>query len=103
MHRPANVVHAAALGARLALAGHSHGGQVRTPWGQCFHNSSDLPLDTTSGLMRHRDTLLAVSRGVGRSAYTPRLFCPPHLPIYTLRPGRLPDTPRDRVTCFRPW
>lgn len=103
IHRPANVVQAAALGVDLALAGHSHGGQIRTPWGACFHNSSDLPLHTTAGLIRHRDTLMAVSRGLGRTAWTPRLFCPPHLPIYTLRRGPLPTTDPTDVVCFRPW
>ncbi|MEM6554037.1 MAG: metallophosphoesterase [Planctomycetota bacterium] len=102
-HRPLNIVQAAALGVDLALAGHSHGGQVRTPWGACFHNSSDLPLHTTAGLMRHRDTLMAVSRGLGRTAWTPRLFCPPHLPIYTLRRGPLPTTDPTNVVCFCPW
>ncbi|MEM0914529.1 MAG: metallophosphoesterase [Planctomycetota bacterium] len=103
LHRPDRVVQAAALGIDLVLAGHSHGGQIRAPWGQCFHNSSDLPLRATAGLMRHRDTLMAVSRGLGRTAWTPRLFCPPHLPIYTLRRGPLPTTDPADVVCFRPW
>jgi len=103
LHRPTNVIQAAALGADLALAGHSHGGQIRAPWGQPFYNSSDLPLAATAGLMRHRDTLLAVTRGLGRSRFTPRLNCPPHLPVYTLRRGPLPTTDPQQIACFQPW
>ena len=67
------------------LSGHTHGGQVRLPFYTPY---------TPSGSGRfvagwYRDTLapLYVSRGIGTVAIPARLFCPPELPIFTLRIG----------------
>src|SRR5207253_2432472 len=65
------------------LSGHTHGGQVRLPFYTPY---------TPYGSGRfvagwYRDTLapLYVSRGIGTVLLPARLFCPPELPIFTLR------------------
>ncbi|MCC7193084.1 MAG: metallophosphoesterase family protein [Phycisphaeraceae bacterium] len=75
------------LGVDIMFCGHTHGGQCRLPGGFALRNSSDLPLSLTSGIFRHQNTLAAVSRGLGEVNLPFRLFCPPHLPVYTLRRG----------------
>ena len=65
------------------ISGHTHGGQVRLPFYTPY---------TPYGSGRfvagwYRDTLapLYVSRGIGTVVLPARLFCPPELPIFTLR------------------
>src|SRR2546422_631730 len=67
----------------LFLAGHTHGGQIRLP-------GVTLVLPVGSGRFVagwYRDTLapLYVSRGIGTVFVPARLFCPPELPVFTLR------------------
>ena len=102
-HDARYVVTAADMGVDLLFAGHTHGGQVRLPGGRPIVNSSQLPLSLTSGILRHRDTLAVVSRGVGESGLPLRLFCPPHVPIYTLRRRSLPGRRSDGVDLIRAW
>ena len=68
------------------ISGHTHGGQVRLPFYTPY---------TPSGSGRfvagwYRDTLapLYVSRGIGTVMIPARLFCPPELPIFTLKGSR---------------
>jgi uncharacterized protein len=65
------------------LAGHTHGGQIRlpgftpyTPWGSGRF---------VAGWYRDTVAPLYVSRGIGTVGIPARLFCPPELPIFTLR------------------
>src|SRR6266513_5996686 len=65
------------------FAGHTHGGQIRVPFWTPY---------TPSGSGRfvagwYRDTFapLYVSRGIGTISVRARLFCPPELPIFTLK------------------
>lgn len=102
-HRPASLPTAADLGVDLLFSGHTHGGQMRLPWFGPLRNSSDYPLRLTSGLLRHRDTICVVSRGLGEVNLPLRLFCDPHLPVYTLRPGPLPGRFTDHVENVKPW
>jgi len=74
---------------KLILSGHTHGGQIRVP---------GLPAFTPEGSGRFvagwYDSLLGrlyVSRGIGTADVRARLFCPPELPIFTLR--REPSQP----------
>ena len=67
------------------FAGHTHGGQIRLPFWTPY---------TPTGSGRfvagwYRDTLapLYVSRGIGTIQMRARLFCPPELPIFTLKHG----------------
>jgi len=74
------------------ISGHTHGGQVRLPFYTPY---------TPYGSGRfvagwYRDTLapLYVSRGIGTVTIPARLFCPPELPIFTLRQSGAPATRR---------
>jgi predicted MPP superfamily phosphohydrolase len=67
----------------LTLSGHTHGGQIRIP---------GLPAHTPIGSGRFVAgwyqagwSRLYVSRGIGTADIRARLFCPPELPIFTLR------------------
>ncbi len=72
--------------ADLILAGHTHGGQIHLPklekfWmpdfcGRFFH-----------GFFHVNGATLYVSAGLGESALPLRLFCPPEMPVFVIRPG----------------
>jgi predicted MPP superfamily phosphohydrolase len=67
----------------LILAGHTHGGQVRLPF-----FTPVLPRGSgrfVAGWYRDTPAPLYVSRGIGTVLIPARLFCPPELPIFTLR------------------
>lgn len=84
-HNPARSHAADALGAHLTLSGHTHGGQIRLPWKRSLVNATDLPQRMSSGVFRTRSGLLCISRGLGESGVPLRTWCPPHMPVYTLR------------------
>lgn len=94
---------AADMGVDLVFCGHSHGGQIRIPPGWPVVNSSDLPLRLTSGILRHRDTICLVSRGLGENGLPLRFWCPPHVPVYTLHDGPTPSQWTQGVENVRPW
>ena len=102
-HLPTYISTASDLGIDLMLSGHTHGGQCRLPWRRAILNSTDLPWRLTSGVLRHRDTLCAVSRGLGEVWLPMRLFCPPHIPVYTLSRGPLPGEPTEHIENIMPW
>ncbi len=84
-HSPALVDEAPSTGPQfdLALAGHTHGGQLRLgPWAPlCPPGSGRF----TAG---HYDTAMGrlyVSRGIGTSVVPARLMCRPELPSFELR------------------
>jgi uncharacterized protein len=75
-------------GLDLALAGHTHGGQLRVPgWGALVDNC-DLPLRQARGLSGYGAGLaLHVSAGLGASRYTPfRFACRPEATLLDLVP-----------------
>ncbi|MFW6059015.1 MAG: metallophosphoesterase [Phycisphaeraceae bacterium] len=102
-HEPGVLPTAADLGVDLLLCGHTHGGQCRLPTGHPVINACDLPLSLTSGVLRCRDTLAGVSRGIGWTGWVPRLFCRPHVPVYTLRRGSLPGVHSEHIKNLHPW
>jgi uncharacterized protein len=78
-------------GAKLVLAGHTHGGQVCLPGGRALVSNCDLPPKFARGLsgwgFEGHDTVLHVSAGIGTSQFAQyRLFCPPEASLITLRP-----------------
>ncbi|MBX3358530.1 MAG: metallophosphoesterase [Phycisphaeraceae bacterium] len=90
-HMPTTIVSAAQLGLPLILAGHTHAGQVRLHARHAPYTSSDLPPDKASGVLRLRETLCCISRGLGDSVFPGLRFnCRHHAPLYTLRSAPLP-------------
>jgi len=77
IHRPSWFAQAARLGFPLALAGHTHGGQIALPRPGQHHNVSRLISRWTRGLFRDADTgaLLYVNRGLGVAGPPVRLNC----------------------------
>jgi len=87
----------AADGVDLALAGHTHGGQVRLPGVGALVTNCDLDRSRARGLSAHPrplmefaphdrpDMALHVSAGLGTSPYAPiRFACPPEATLLTL-------------------
>lgn len=67
----------------LVLAGHTHGGQIRLPGATLYTPQGSGRYVSgwyTTGLGR-----MYVSRGIGTASIRARFFCPPELPIFTLR------------------
>jgi predicted MPP superfamily phosphohydrolase len=107
-HHPGAIVGAAEVGLELLLAGHTHAGQVRLHTRYAPHTSSDLPAHLATGVLRLRETLCCVSRGIGDGVVEGlRVNCPRQAPLYTLRRGELPPVPRggsgDVITQVRAW
>jgi len=102
-HHPDALPTAADLGVDLMLAGHTHGGQCRLPTGRALANASRFPLAMTSGLLRHRDTLALVSRGLGETHLPMRVCCPRHVPLYTLRRRTTPGRSTPEITSVWQW
>lgn len=77
-------------GFHLALAGHTHGGQVRLPGVGALVVNCDLPLRQSRGASRHGSALhLHVSAGLGQSRYAPiRFACRPEATLLDLVPAR---------------
>lgn len=95
MHNPDVFGRLPAGHAPLAIAGHTHGGQVRLPF---FPRWSWISLVRTEEV--HGDgwihgygatgNRLYVNRGIGFSRLPIRINCPPELTVFTLRAGRAP-------------
>lgn len=106
-HVADTIVTAADMGIDVVFAGHTHGGQCRLPGGRVLVNSSDLPLNLTTGLLRCKQTLAVVSRGLGEVGLPLRVCCPPHVPVYTLRRqtlgGEPAKEPASRLHRIWPW
>lgn len=72
----------------LALAGHTHGGQVVLPWLGAPYTKTRLPRRYASGLHDYHGIPLHVSAGVGMErglAPQIRFLCPPELSVIDLR------------------
>jgi predicted MPP superfamily phosphohydrolase len=86
MHQPSNLLDLGDAPFALALCGHTHGGQIATPWGWA-------PVLPAGALSRRYHAgrfelpggrTLIVSRGVGFSTVPVRLFAPPEIHLCTL-------------------
>jgi predicted MPP superfamily phosphohydrolase len=73
----------------LALAGHTHAGQVRLPGVGAIVTNCSLPSALASGLNRVGHTWLHVSPGLGTGKYSPlRFLAPPEATLLRLVPSR---------------
>ncbi len=86
IHRPSWFAQAARLGFPLALAGHTHGGQIALPGPARHHNVSRLISRWTRGLFEDADTgaLLYVNRGLGVAGPPVRLNCSREISLFRL-------------------
>ena len=76
------------LGADLVVSGHAHGGIIRLPFtdGLISHDMTWFP-DYTAGLYGKNSSALFVTRGLGNSGPSFRLFNRPEVAILTLHKG----------------
>ena len=76
------------LGADLVISGHGHGGIIRLPFtdGLLSTNRTFFP-SYTSGLYKENGSCLFVTRGLGNSGPTFRLFNRPEVAVLTLHKG----------------
>jgi len=89
VHSPDPAAELVAMGWDLIVTGHTHGGQVRLPWGRALVTNSTIPRRMASGLHRIGKSFLHVSPGLGTSKYAPfRLFCRPEATLLELHAGR---------------
>ena len=73
----------------LVLAGHTHGGQVRIPFGPAIVTLSDLGVWISKGLYEFDDTYLHINPGFGLEPgpdwIQVRFWCRPEITVITLR------------------
>lgn len=79
--------------ARLVLAGHTHGGQVRLPFFGAVHVPSRYGTRFAHGLFKLGDTLFYVNAGMGMSHLPIRFLCRPELTFITLKSCMLDEAP----------
>ena len=82
-HQPRSWHDAAAAGAHLTLAGHTHGGQIALT--QRTLNPARIQGRYIAGPYRRHDAFLYVSRGVGVGAVPLRVGAPPEIDLLVLR------------------
>jgi uncharacterized protein len=68
----------------LMLSGHTHGGQVRAPFGVGLHSISKFGERYQMGFIKEQTTAF-VSRGLGTSTVPVRSFCPAELVLLELQ------------------
>lgn len=84
VHRPDAFVQAAALGFRLVLAGHFHGGQLALPFGNGRWNAACFLTPYHRGLYRIGEATLYVSRGLGFAGPRVRFGSRPEIAVLEL-------------------
>ncbi len=91
IHRPSWFAHAARAGFPLALAGHTHGGQIALPRPGQHHNVSRLISHWTRGLFRDAATgsILYVNRGLGVAGPPVRLNCAREISLHRMISSRV--------------
>ena len=89
VHDPAPYADAFKAGYDLAVAGHTHGGQVRLPFAGAVVTNSTLPTSLAMGPSKVGSSWLFVTPGVGTGKYAPfRFLCPPEASVLTLLPRK---------------
>lgn len=93
MHSPDLVSELALAGFDLALAGHTHGGQIRVPGIGALVTNCSLPTGLAMGLHEVGATQLHVSPGLGHGHFSPiRFNCRPEATLLRLRPNTVRST-----------
>ena len=93
MHNPASFADLPPASAPLALAGHTHGGQIRVPFKPDWTLGRFIVpwpeyLDGWIGDFGQPGNRLYVNRGIGFSHLPVRFGCPPELTFFSLRSAR---------------
>ncbi len=78
--------------ARLVLAGHTHGGQVRLPFIGALRVPSRYGTRFAHGLFKLGDTIFYVNAGMGMSHLPVRFLCRPELTFITVKSCRLNES-----------
>ncbi len=70
----------------MQLSGHTHGGQIRMPWGFAPRVPSRYGNKFREGIVQGARHMVYVCRGIGAvGPWHPRLFCRPQISLLTLR------------------
>lgn len=98
-HSPDGII---ALSGRpvAVFAGHTHGGQIRLPYGRPIVTNSNLGSNYADGLVDMGDSFLYTTRGLGTSRIPARFACPPTISIvrfYSPSSGVKPSPARPGV------
>ena len=86
MHRPSYFPQVVRLGMPLALAGHTHGGQIALPAPAQHYNISRLLTDWSRGYFEDGDSVMYVNRGLGVAGPPVRLNCTREISVLQLIP-----------------
>ncbi len=86
-HKPEPLKEYAQKGTDLILSGHTHGGQVRLPFGKAVFTPEGFLPKISDGVYRQGDTTMIVSMGLGVSVIPFRLFAPGEITIIRLLQG----------------
>ncbi|MBL6951673.1 MAG: metallophosphoesterase [Alphaproteobacteria bacterium] len=81
---------AAAAGIDLYLCGHTHGGQIRLPWGGPLLSQLRRCRAYSHGLWRHGNMVGYTSNGAGVASIPIRYNCPPEVALIVLRRAEKP-------------
>lgn len=85
-HNPDSVVHAPHQLIDIALAGHTHGGQIRMPLIGALKTQSSLERKRPAGMMFLNGIPTYVSRGLSNFKFMPfRFLCRPEVTLVTIR------------------
>jgi len=84
IHRPEQIPLVLSLGAKFILCGHTHGGQMRLPFGLQFYNQSKECKKYFKGIFNLENSVIHVSGGIGTSDIPMRFLSPPEVSLLEL-------------------